>query len=107
MNLAERLAAYSASLSYGAVGPFVVGEAKKRLLDSLGCALGALGERPVKAVARLANKAYGADAASILGTREKTTPDMATFVNGLMIRYFDFNDTYLSKEPGHPSDNIS
>jgi len=31
---------------------------------------------------------------------------MATFVNGLMVRYFDFNDTYLSKEPGHPSDNI-
>lgn len=31
---------------------------------------------------------------------------MATFVNGLMIRYFDFNDTYLSKEPAHPSDNI-
>jgi 2-methylcitrate dehydratase len=32
---------------------------------------------------------------------------MATFVNGLMIRYFDYNDTYLSKEPAHPSDNIS
>lgn len=44
--------------------------------------------------------------ATILGTDKKTTPDMATFVNGLMIRYFDFNDTYLSKEPAHPSDNI-
>ncbi len=106
MNLAERLADYAASLSYGDVGP-VVTEAKKRLLDSLGCALGALGERPVKAATRLAVDGYGADAATILGTREKTTPDMATFVNGLMIRYLDFNDTYLSKEPGHPSDNVS
>src|SRR5439155_18549742 len=27
--------------------------------------------------------------------------------NGCCIRYFDYNDTYLSKEPAHPSDNIS
>jgi 2-methylcitrate dehydratase len=106
LNLAERLADYSASLSYGDVGPVVL-EAKKRLLDSLGCAIGAIGERPVKAVARLATEEYKAGAATIMGTRSKTTLDMATLVNGLMIRYFDFNDTYLSKEPGHPSDNIS
>ena len=37
----------------------------------------------------------------------KTSPELATFVNGLMVRYFDYNDTYLSKEPAHPSDNIS
>ncbi len=30
---------------------------------------------------------------------------MAAFVNGILIRYLDFNDTYLSKEPAHPSDN--
>jgi 2-methylcitrate dehydratase len=106
MNLAERLADYAASLSYGDIGPVTL-ETKKRLLDSLGCAIGAFGERPVKAAARFAMDGYKADAAAILGTRKKTTPDMATFVNGLMIRYFDFNDTYLAKEPGHPSDNIS
>jgi 2-methylcitrate dehydratase len=107
LNLAERLAEYSASLRYRDIGEAVVLEAKKRLLDSLGCAIGALGERPVKAVSRLATEGYPADAATVLGTRRKTTPDMATFVNGLMVRYFDFNDTYLSKEPGHPSDNVS
>src|SRR6266550_3975779 len=107
MNLAERLAEYSASLTYGDLGGQVVIEAKKRLLDTLGCALGALGERPVKVVTRLATEANRGGAATILGTRTKTTPDMATFVSGLMIRYFDFNDTYLSKEPGHPSDNVS
>ena len=106
MSLAERLADYSASLGYGDIGD-VVREAKKRLLDSLGCAIGALGERPVKAAAGLATERYRADAATILGTRRMTTSDMATFVNGLMVRYFDFNDTYLSKEPAHPSDNIS
>src|SRR5207245_3822910 len=37
---------------------------------------------------------------------KKSSPEAATFVNGFMIRYFDFNDTYLSKEPAHPSDNL-
>jgi len=105
MSLAERLADYSASLTYDDMRA-VVPEAKKRLLDSLGCAIGAFGERPVRAAARLAKEHYRADASTILGTRVRTTPDMATFVNGLMVRYFDFNDTYLSKEPGHPSDNV-
>jgi 2-methylcitrate dehydratase len=106
ISLAERLGEYAASLSYDDLGETVVLEAKKRLLDSIGCAMGAYGEGPVKAARRLAERGYPGTAATILGTKKKTTPDMATFVNGLMVRYFDFNDTYLSKEPGHPSDNI-
>ncbi len=44
--------------------------------------------------------------ATIWGTGHKTLPDLATFANGSFVRYLDFNDTYLSKEPAHPSDNI-
>ena len=33
--------------------------------------------------------------------------EWATFVNGLLIRYLDYNDTYLSLEPAHPSDNLA
>jgi 2-methylcitrate dehydratase len=43
---------------------------------------------------------------TVWGTDHKTLPDLATFANGAMVRYLDFNDTYLSKEPAHPSDNI-
>src|SRR5207249_92772 len=43
----------------------------------------------------------------IIGTNHKAPPDWAAFANGCAIRYFDYNDTYLSKEPAHPSDNIS
>jgi 2-methylcitrate dehydratase len=106
MSLSERLAEYASSLTYGDLGETVVKEAKKRLLDTIGCAVGAYGEAPVKAARHLAERGYPGGASTILGTGKKTTPDMATFVNGLMVRYFDFNDTYLSKEPGHPSDNI-
>jgi 2-methylcitrate dehydratase PrpD len=35
-----------------------------------------------------------------------TTPDIAAFVNGTMVRYFDFSDAYISLETGHPSDNV-
>jgi 2-methylcitrate dehydratase len=106
MSLSERLSEYASSLAYGDLGETVIKEAKKRLLDAIGCAIGAYGETPVKAARRLAEKGYPGSASTLLGTKRKTTPDMATFVNGAMVRYFDFNDTYLSKEPGHPSDNI-
>ena len=33
-------------------------------------------------------------------------PELATFANGSLVRYYDFNDTYLAQEPAHPSDNI-
>src|SRR5205085_12156747 len=36
-----------------------------------------------------------------------SSAEWATFVNGLLIRYLDYNDTYLSLEPAHPSDNIA
>jgi len=106
MSLSERLAEYASSLTYDDLSETVILEAKKRMLDAMGCAIGAYGEAPVKAARRLAEQGYPGTASTILGTKKKTTPDMATFVNGLMVRYFDFNDTYLSKEPGHPSDNI-
>src|SRR5205085_5896966 len=44
---------------------------------------------------------------TIFGPNHKAPPDWAAFANGCCIRYFDYNDTYLSKEPAHPSDNIS
>jgi 2-methylcitrate dehydratase len=38
----------------------------------------------------------------------KTAPDRAAFVNGALVRYLDFNDSFLSKgETCHPSDNLA
>ena len=82
-------------------------EAKKRLIDSLGCAIGAFREDPVRMARRWSSRTTQQAFRRSSGRDTKTSPDMATFVNGIMIRYFDYNDTYLSKEPAHPSDNIS
>jgi len=106
LNLAERLADYVHSTNYQDVPDNVVHETKKRIVDSLGCAIGAFTADPVKISRKVAEAARHSKGSTLFGTRKKTTPELAAFVNGIMVRYFDYNDTYLSKEPAHPSDNI-
>ncbi len=106
MNLAESLAEYSHSLDYAIIPEDIVHEAKKRIINSLGCAIGAYNSEPVKIARELAQQVSNPQGSTILGTRKKTSPDLAALVNGTMVRYFDYNDTYLSLEPAHPSDNI-
>jgi len=106
VNLAEKLSDYVHSINYDAVPENVIHETKKRIIDSLGCGIGAFNEGPVKISRKVAEAARILEGSTLFGTKKKTTPDLASFVNGIMVRYFDYNDTYLSKEPAHPSDNI-
>src|SRR5205807_162760 len=68
--------------------------------------MGAFNADPVRISRKVAEAARDSQGSTLFGTRKKTTPELAAFVNGIMLRYFDYNDTYLSKEPAHPSDNI-
>lgn len=105
MNLSEQLSEYAEGLEYKDLRAQTVRETKRRIIDALGCAIGAFGETPVRIARKVATEGRGGTS-TVLGTSAKTSPALATFANGLMIRYFDFNDTYLSKEPAHPSDNL-
>ena len=107
VELARSLAEYVLSVRYDRLDLRTVKEMKARIIDALGCAIGAFGEEPIAIASRAVAGLRGAGPSTLLGTRTGTTPELATFVNGLMIRYFDFNDTYLSKEPAHPSDNLA
>jgi len=105
-TLATRMAEYCVGLRYEDLPATVVHEVKRRLLDSIGCAMGAWDAEP-SVVGRNIAKTLSADrGATIIGTRHNAPADWAAFVNGCMVRYLDYNDTYLSKEPAHPSDNI-
>lgn len=106
-TLAERLATYAANLTYDAIPEKTRHEAKRRVIDSLACALGAFTAEPPKIARALARELGGHPSATVFGTSLRTAPDLATFANGLAIRYLDYNDTYLSLEPAHPSDNIA
>jgi len=104
--LADRLARYGRSLTFDSLPEAAVHEVKRRVLDSLGCALGAWEAPPCRFARQFAERARTARGATLWGTRHKTLPDLAAFANGALVRYLDFNDTYLAKEPAHPSDNI-
>jgi 2-methylcitrate dehydratase len=105
-TLAHRLAAYAAQLRFDRLPEEVVHEAKRVVIDSFGTALGAYHEEPVATARKLACEFSAGKGATVLGTAHKAPPDWAAFANCYHVRYFDFNDTYLSKEPAHPSDNI-
>lgn len=105
--IADRLASYAASLSYTRLPTSVIHEVKRRVLDSLGCAFGAWSAAPCRIARQIAAPVKASNGATLWGTAQKTVPDLAAFANGGLVRYLDFNDTYLSKEPAHPSDNIA
>ena len=106
-TLAHQLADYACALRYEDLSPAVVHEVKRRVIDSLGCALGAWNEEPCAIARKVASDFSAKHGSTIIGTNHKAPPDWTAFANGCAIRYFDYNDTYLSKEPAHPSDNIS
>ncbi|RMH03490.1 MAG: MmgE/PrpD family protein [Nitrospirae bacterium] len=105
--LADRLARYAHTLSFEHLPYPVVHEVKRRLLDSFACAFGAWDAEPCTIVRRIAQSVQLKQGATVWGTSQKTLPDLATFANGTLVRFLDFNDTYLSKEPAHPSDNLA
>jgi len=107
VDLAGRLAQYALSIGYEDLDARTAKETKARIVDAFGCALGAFDEEPIRIARKTIDSLSHGGAATVLGTPARSSPELATFVNGLMVRYFDFNDTYLSKEPAHPSDNLA
>lgn len=105
-TLAHWFAAQAQATRFESLGKSVAHEVKRRVLDSIGTALGAWKSRPAKVTRELAMSVSAPGGGSVLGSRHRTTPDLAAFTNGALVRYLDFNDTYLSLEPAHPSDNI-
>lgn len=108
MLLAEKFADWTHKLKYSDLTKDAVHEVKRRFIDSLATSLGAYGSKPARIVRETASSVpVSRGGAVIVGTRHRTTPDLAAFANGAHMRYLDYNDTYLSKEPAHPSDNIA
>src|SRR5438046_3150428 len=105
-TLAARLAKYAAGLTFDQLTPQAVHETKRRVIDSFATAVGAMPAEAYHIARTCALRVSGNPGASVLGGG-RSSPEWATFVNRLLIRYLDFNDTYLSKEPAHPSDNLA
>ena len=101
-TIAERLSSFTTSLRYQDLPPEVVHQTKRLIIDTFGCAFGGYAGQPSKLARDLASTLTSTQPATVLGSGQTTSPDMAAFANGVMIRYLDFNDGYTSKESGHP-----
>ncbi|MHC4610176.1 MAG: MmgE/PrpD family protein, partial [Planctomycetota bacterium] len=106
VTIGKRIAKWVAGQSYDMLPAETIHEVKRRVIDSIGTALGAYNAAPARIARAVAESVYDTRAATVWGTTHSSRPELATFANGAMVRYLDFNDTYLNKEPAHPSDNI-
>jgi 2-methylcitrate dehydratase len=100
----KRLASYAYALSYDDLPQPTVHEAKRRIIDALGCAIGAYDAEPCVAIRGIAASETSTTPVTILGDGAQTTPEAAAFANGVMVRFLDWNDTIMSVGSGHPSD---
>ncbi len=77
------------------------------LMDSLGCAMLALTfPECIKLLGPVVPNAFLSGGARVPGTNFELDPVQAAFNIGTMVRWLDFNDTWLAAEWGHPSDNL-
>jgi 2-methylcitrate dehydratase len=106
MTQVERLAEFVTRASYEELSEEARRDLKVRVLDSLGCALGALEGEPVRMI-REQTAEFGGKPLVTLTGGGRTAPDRAALYNGALVRYLDYNDSFLAGgETCHPSDNL-
>src|SRR6185312_12984509 len=103
----EQLARFVARSCWEDISAPAREQLKLRVLDSLGVALGALDGEPVRMIREQVHEFGGAPLATLIGGG-RSAPDRAALYNGALVRYLDFNDSYLAPgETCHPSDNLA
>lgn len=103
----NHLCDYALKLSYRDLPQDVIRRTKHIVTDTLGCALGGAASPPAKIARAAASEITSALPSTVLVSGQRTSPDLAAFANGVMIRYLDFNDTYAGSPTCHPSDLLA
>ena len=94
MKIESILSHYPKDFRRRPVPKAVLEEAKKRVLDSIGCYFGAQDTKAIQCIKK------------VYPPKKETPIEHLAWTRGAAVRALDFNDTYLSKEPCHPSDLI-
>ena len=98
---------YAAGLRFDELSPPVLHHAKRRVIDTIAGALAACESTPARIARRLAPEVANGRSARLFGSLARTSPEMAAFANGVMVRFLDINDTHRTIDGSHPSDNLS
>src|SRR5579885_561324 len=103
-TITAEMSRWAASLKFEDLSQDAVYQAKRFLLDSLGCALGGFQQHDVKIALQVLDETAGRGPATVIGTGKKIDAVSASLANALMIRCMDYNDIYWKQDPSHPSD---
>ena len=106
-RILNHLCDYALKLSYRDLPQEVIQRTKHIVMDTVGCALGGAESPPAKIARAAASEITSAVPSTVLIGGQRTSPDLAAFANGVMIRYLDFNDTYAGSPTCHPSDLLA
>jgi len=105
-SISRKMAQFALSLQYDQIPEPSLKEAKRFLLDSVGCALAALDHEDMRQAYDFVQQLGGTEQATVIGHGTMTNMGNAALMNSLLIRAMDYNDIYWKQDPSHPSDII-
>jgi 2-methylcitrate dehydratase len=99
-TLEQKFAEFAISIRYEDLPADVIASVKRVLLDTLGCAFGSVGSEPANIAESTIRKTFGdGNTATVIGYPRPATVEGALFVNGVLVRSLDLNDTYIGTDP--------
>lgn len=103
----EAIADFAIGVSLDEFSQEVLQKTRRRVLDSLGCCLGGYTSPPSKHLRSIYGDRDDSNCATVIGAGTTTPVEYAGLINTAMVRYLDYNDTYISEGRAcHPSDHI-
>src|SRR5215472_10853300 len=102
-TVTAKMSQWAASLEFTHLSADAVYQAKRFLLDSIGCALGGFQQHDVEIALEVLDEIAGPGRATVIGTGKRMDPVSAALANALMIRCMDYNVIYWKQDPSHPS----
>ncbi len=103
-TVTAKMSRWAAELKFQDLSKDAVYQAKRFLLDSVGCALGGYQQHDVKIALKVLDEIAARGPSTVIGTGKRIDPVSASLANALMIRCMDYNDIYWKQDPSHPSD---
>jgi 2-methylcitrate dehydratase len=108
MTTTAELADFTGSVTYDELADDSREELKKRVLDSIGIAVGAMGADATEVVRETVGETAPSEDCRLWGTDTQASPTGAAMYNTSLTRYLDFMDSFLAPgETPHPSDNVA
>ncbi len=108
-SIQQRLTSYACALDYDQLSPEAIHAAKVRVIDTLGVLIAGYDAEPSRIARILAAEMPHPSGATVIGSRMKTSPDLAAFANATAARYWELTDAYHwpGAFGGHASDVLT